>query len=168
MGEVIAALVLVCLLWWTYFGWLKEATERGLAAASSSHVASVARDAFSLGHFPLLCGIVGFSVAIEEIVRHPAAAAHGEVVAALGVGVALFIGGSAFVFWRTCGQVLVPRLTILAATEIVLVALATDDPVWLLTAVAAGVFAIVIVEGLTHPETIGEGEPAPDIPLTDD
>ncbi|MDQ1431175.1 MAG: hypothetical protein QOF40_1777 [Actinomycetota bacterium] len=168
MGDVIAALVLVCLLWWTYFGWLKEATERGLAAATPSHIAGLARDAFSLGHFPLLCGIVGFSVAIEEIVRRPATAAHGEVVAALGVGVALFVGGSAFVLWRACRQVLVPRLAILAATEVLLVVLATQEPVWLLTAVAAGVFAIVIVEGLTHPETTAEREVALDIPPTDE
>jgi low temperature requirement protein LtrA len=131
-------------------------------------IASVARDAFSLGHFPLLCGIVGFSVAIEEIVRHPATAPPGEVVAALGVGVALFVGGSAFVYWRVCGQVLVPRLAILAATEVLLVALAAQEPVWLLTAVAAGVLAIATVEALTHPETSAERELERDIPPTDE
>ena len=73
--DVIAALVVACLLWWTYFGWLKEGLEHGLTAAPPSRIGTLARDAFSLGHFPLICGIIAFAVAVEEIVHHPAAGA---------------------------------------------------------------------------------------------
>ena len=149
MSDVIAALIIVCLLWWTYFGWLKEAIEEGSGSGPSSRIGPLARDAFSLGHFPLVCGIIAFSVAVEEIVHHPAASPPGEVVAALGVGVALFVGSSAFAYWRTCGRVLVARLVILAATELALWLAASNDPVWLLTITAIGLFAIAVIEAST-------------------
>ena len=167
MGDVVAALAVVCLLWWSYFGWLKEAIERGLAAAEPSRLGLLARDAFSVGHFPLVCGIIGFSVAVEEIVHHPATAAPGEVVAALGVGVGLFVGASAFAYWRTCGHVLGTRLAILALTEVVLVLVSGADPVWLLTVVAVGMLAIVAVEAVTHRETPAEHALDAEIPDAD-
>jgi low temperature requirement protein LtrA len=167
MGDVVAALVVVCLLWWTYFGWLKEAVERGLASAPATHVAALARDAFSLGHFPLVCGIIAFSVAVQEIVQHPATPTSGEVVGALGTGIALFVGSSAFVYWRTCGHLLVARLAILVVTEVALLLLADQDPVWLLGSAAVGTLAIVVVEAMTHRETTAERELERDIPPAD-
>jgi low temperature requirement protein LtrA len=166
MGDVVAALVLACLLWWTYFGWLKEATERGLAAAGT-RIGVIARDAFSFGHFPLVCGIIGFSVAIEEIVHHPDAAASGEVVASLGVGVALFVGSSAFVYWRTCGRLLGKRLAILLVTEGVLLLVAEQDPIWLLTTMAVGMLAIAVTETLTHHERAEDRAVEQEIPPAD-
>ncbi len=166
MGDVIAALTVACLLWWTYFGWLKEATERGLAAAASG-IGVVARDAFSFGHFPLVCGIVAFSVAVEEIVHHPDVAASGEVVASLGVGVALFVGTSAFVYWRTCGHVLGPRLAILVVTEAALLLVAAQDPIWLLATVALGMLAIAVTEELTYHERPEARAVDEEIPPTD-
>jgi low temperature requirement protein LtrA len=146
MSDVIAALVIVCLLWWTYFGWLKEAAEEGLAAAPSTKIGPLARDAFSLGHFPLVCGIVAFSVAVEEIVHHPAHAPSGAIVAALGVGVTLFVGSSAFAYWRTSGHVLMPRLVILAITMAALALVSSSEPIWLLVVVAVGLLAIATTE----------------------
>ena len=96
----VLALVVACLLWWTYFGWLKEALEHGIAKATPAQLGPLARDAFSLAHFPLVCGIVGFAVAIEEMVAHPDEPASAGVVAALGIGVALLVGFSAVSYWR--------------------------------------------------------------------
>ena len=150
MSDVIAALVIVCLLWWTYFGWLKEAAEEDLARAGPTKIGPLARDAYSLGHFPLVCGIVAFSVAVEEIVHHPAHAPSGAVVAALGVGVSLFVGSSAFFYWRVTGRVLVARLVILAATMVALALVSSHEPIWLLVTVAIGVLVIVVTEARTE------------------
>jgi low temperature requirement protein LtrA len=144
MTDVVAALVVACLLWWTYFGWLKEALERGLE--STTRICSLARDAFSLGHFPLVCGIVAYAVALEEIVHHPAAVPHGEVVAALGAASVLFVGSSAFAYWRTCGRVLTPRLAILAGGVVALVAVSSQPAAWQLGVTAATLLVIVLVE----------------------
>ncbi len=166
MADVVLALLVACLLWWTYFGWLKEATERGLAAAGSS-IGVVARDAFSFGHFPLVCGIIGFSVAVEEIVYHPGVAPPAEVVASLGVGVALFVGSATFVYWRTCGRLLGQRLAILLVTEGALLLVAAQDPIWLLTTVAVGMLAIAATEALTQREAAEERAVEQEIPPAD-
>jgi low temperature requirement protein LtrA len=151
VGDGAAALGVACLLWWTYFGWLKEALEHGLASTPRARLGSLARDAFSLGHFPLVCGIIGFAVAVEEIVRHPAIVPHGEVVAALGIGISLFVGFSAFAYWRACRRVLVARMVILAVTVGGLAVVSASKPVWQLGVVAVGLLAIVLVEGSGTP-----------------
>jgi low temperature requirement protein LtrA len=141
------AILVASLLWWTYFGWLKEALEEGYAAAPPERNGALARDAFSLAHFPLIAGIVGFAVAIEEIGAHPDEPAPVAVLASLGVGVALFVGSSALSFRLVGGRVLAPRLAILAVMLAGLGLVAAMPPVWPLAVVAAALLAIVLVEG---------------------
>ena len=148
-----ASLLVACLLWWSYFGWLKEALEQALVAADAAQLGALARDAFSLIHFPLICGIIAFAVAVEEIMLHPDKAADGAVVTSLAVGVGLFVGASAFAYWRVSRRVLVGRLAILAVTVGGVVVAARAEPIWPLGVVAAGLFAIVATEGR------GLGEP---------
>ncbi len=144
-----AAMVLVvaCLMWWTYFGWLQEGLERGLAQASPERLGPLARDAFSLSHFPLICGIVAFAVAIEEIVAHPADPAPAAVIGALGVGVALFVGFSAVSYWRLHRRVLVARIVGLTMMAVALAIVAPLPPVWPLAAVAVVLLLLVVIEG---------------------
>jgi low temperature requirement protein LtrA len=152
LGAAAAAAILVAsLLWWTYFGWLKDALEQRYAAAPSERMGPLARDAFSLAHFPLIGGIVGFAVALEEIGAHPDEPASAAVLASLGVGVALFVASSA-VSLRLCGgRLLVPRLATLAVMLVALILVAPLQPVWPLLVVAAALLAIVVIEG-TGPE----------------
>ncbi len=110
-GAATAAILVACLLWWTYFGWLKEALEHRISRHPPSGSGPLARDAFSLAHFPLIGGIVGFAVAIEEIVAHPAEPAPAAVVAALGIGVSLFVACSALSLRLLGGPILRPRLS---------------------------------------------------------
>jgi low temperature requirement protein LtrA len=155
-----AGLLVACLLWWTYFGWLKEALEDGLADASPERLGMLARDAFSLGHFGLVCGVVGFAVALEEIVAHPEEAASAPI-AALGTGVALFVGSSALAHWRLHGSLLVPRLVLLAVTLVAVAALSGQRPVWPLLAVATGLAAVIAVEGPGGPGVARRIRPGP-------
>jgi low temperature requirement protein LtrA len=142
-----AAIVVAALLWWTYFGWLKEALEEAFAAAPPERNGPLARDAFSLGHFPLIAGIVGFAVALEEIGLHPDEPAPAAVLASLGVGVSLFVASSA-VSLRLCGgPLLVPRLAILPVMLVALMVVAPMAPVMPLAVVAVALSAIVVVEG---------------------
>jgi low temperature requirement protein LtrA len=156
-----ASIVVVSVLWWTYFGWLKEALEHGFVAADSAEIGAIARDAFSLTHFPLVCGVVGFAVAVEEMMLHPAAAASGSVIASLAGGVALFVGSSALAYWRIAGRVLVPRLVILALTVVAVVLLAGAAPVWPLAATATGLLVIAIVERIPAHVDGATLQPAP-------
>ncbi len=152
-----ACLVVACLLWWTYFGWLKEALEEEFSKVSATDLGGAARDAYSLIHFPLICGIIGFAVAVEEILLHPDRPAETAVVTSLVVGIGLFIGASALSYWRISRQVLTARLVIVAVTLGVVAILADADPVWPLTAVAVGLLAIVVTEEVTiHEETAAD------------
>jgi low temperature requirement protein LtrA len=141
-----AAIVVASLLWWTYFGWLKDALEHRYASAPPERNGPLARDAFSLAHFPLIAGIVGFAVALEEIGLHPDEPASAAVLASLGVGVALFVTSSA-VSLRLCGgPLLVPRLAILPVMLVGLIVVAPMAPVWPLAIVAVALLAIVLIE----------------------
>jgi low temperature requirement protein LtrA len=147
-----AAILVAALLWWTYFGWLKEALEHAFAAVPPERNGPVARDAFSLAHFPLIAGIVGFAVALEEIGAHPEEPASPAVLAALGIGVSLFVASSALSLRLCGGRVLLARLAFLAVMMVGLVVAAPLAPVWPLLVVAAALFGIVLVEG-SGPET---------------
>jgi len=144
------AILVACLLWWTYFGWLKEALEHRISAAPVERMGSLARDAFSLAHFLIISGIVGFAVAIEEIAAHPAEPAPAAVIAALGIGVALFVVSSALSLRLLGGPVLGPRIAILVVMAILIVLVAPLPPVWPLVVVAGALTAIVLLEGPGH------------------
>ena len=152
-----ASLTVACLLWWTYFGWLKEAMEEGFIETPAERVGVIARDAYSLTHFPLVCGIIGFAVAVEEIVLHPDRAADGAVIASLAVGVGLFVGCSALAYWRITRRVLTARLVLAGVTGAVVALLADAAPVWPLVVVAVGLAAIVVTEQIAYQPS----EPAP-------
>lgn len=150
-GVAILAVVVACLLWWTYFGWLKEALEHGASRANRSQMGPLARDAFSLSHFPLVCGIVGYAVAIEEMVAHPEDPTGAVVAAALGVGVALFVGFSAVSYWRVSGHVLTGRLVIITVMAFALALAAPLPPVWALLVAAAALLVLAILEARVRP-----------------
>jgi low temperature requirement protein LtrA len=143
-----AAIVVACLLWWTYFGWLKDDLEHQFAAADPTRLGTLARDAFSLAHFPLIGGIVGFAVAVEETVAHPDEPMAAAVLVALGIGVALFVASSALSLRRLGGPLLVIRLAVLPAMGAGLLAagIAAPTPVWPLAVVAVALTAIVVLE----------------------
>ena len=148
LGWAAAVTILVAsLLWWTYFGWLKEALEHRYAAVPPERLGPLARDAFSLAHFPLIGGIVGFAVAIEEIAAHPDEPAPAAVLGSLGVGVALFVACSALSLRLLGGRILVPRLLILPMMLVLIALVAPLPPVWPLAVVAVALLAIVLIEG---------------------
>lgn len=146
-SAAVAAILVAALLWWTYFGWLKDALEEAFAAAPPERSGPLARDAFSLAHFPLIGGIVGFAVALEEIGAHPDEPAPAAVLAALGIGVTLFVASSALSLRLCGGRFLVARLAILPVMLVGLALVAPLPPVGPLLVVAAALLGIVLVEG---------------------
>jgi low temperature requirement protein LtrA len=137
------ALLIACLLWWTYFGWFKEGLEEQLVGTAPRDIGVRVRDAYSLGHFPMLFGIIGFAVGIEEIVAHPGDPLHSEVLIALGTGVALFVGFSAVVYWRISGTILVGRIVALLVMAAGLALVGSLPPAWPLAVVAIALTAVV-------------------------
>jgi low temperature requirement protein LtrA len=143
-----ASIVVACLLWWTYFGWLKDALEHLFMASDPARRGPLTRDAFSFAHFPLIAGIVGFAAAVEETVLHPDDPMPGAVLAALGIGVALFVASSALSLRLLGGPVLVARLGGLAvlAVGLAVVAVLAPPPVVPLGVTAAVLLGVIVAE----------------------
>lgn len=154
VAAVGAALVVACVLWWSYFGWLKDALEHASEAADPRTIGRLARDAYSLAHVPLIGGVIGFAAAVELIVAHPNEPAPPEVLAALAVGIVLFVGSSALAYWRLRHRILrlrVGALIILVVAVAVTGTLAAT-PAWALGVVALVLLGLVIAEELRPPE----------------
>jgi Bacterial low temperature requirement A protein (LtrA) len=54
----VLAVAVTSALWWSYFRHAREALEHALVACQGSVRSRLARDAFSVLHFPMLCGVI--------------------------------------------------------------------------------------------------------------
>ncbi|HEU5113388.1 MAG TPA: low temperature requirement protein A [Acidimicrobiia bacterium] len=91
----VTAVAGTCALWWTYFGWAKDALEERMRSQSPQSLGRFARDVYSFGHFPLIFGVIGFAIAIEEAIAHPKEPLPLPGALALCVGVGLIVGSTA-------------------------------------------------------------------------
>jgi low temperature requirement protein LtrA len=146
VGVAVLAVLTSCALWWTYFPVAKPRLEAALESVSGSDQSRMARDVFSLFHFPMLCGVVAFAVALEEAIAHPADPLGPAGRLALGAGPLLFVGGMAAAMWRaTCGR-LAPRVGLSVLTAGAVFLLAGLPPLASIGTVFVGAAAIAIVE----------------------
>jgi low temperature requirement protein LtrA len=100
----VLAVAVTCGLWWTYFRHAKSAFEHALVSRDGNARSRMARDVFSVIHFPMLCGIVAMAAAIEEALSHPDVPLAPDVRIALGAGAVLFVCGTALALWRSTGR----------------------------------------------------------------
>lgn len=145
--SVIAILAVAssCALWWTYFQKSKPLLEEALTAHKGMHQSTMARDAFSLMHFPMLCGVIAYAAAIEAVAAHPEEPIAFAGRFALALGLILFVGGMAGAMWRaTCGR-LWPRLLIVLATGGLVVGL---DGVQPFISLGISLIGVVIIAGI--------------------
>lgn len=140
------AVMITCALWWSYFPYVKPLLESGLIRTEASDEGPMARDAFSFGHFPLLCGIIAISSAIEVAVLDPTAPLPLKVRVAMASGLFLFTVAAAYAQWRTVGILPRMRLFVIVVTGATIVLVAGTLP-WVTLLIAfVGVTGVVIVE----------------------
>ncbi len=151
VAEGVLAAATTCLLWWTYFGWAKDAMEHGTMQAGPDRQVGIARDTYTLWHFPLVAGVMGFAAGLVELMHHPYGATPAPAAYAMAAGLVMFVGSTAMALQRATGVLTGPRLIILATTVLGLVASAAR-PAWLVLAIASlGLAAIIAVEHLRPP-----------------
>ncbi|MGZ6909719.1 MAG: low temperature requirement protein A [Acidimicrobiia bacterium] len=126
------AVALACLFWWTYFAYVPAVGERALGALTPVHRGVLARDFFTLGHFPLVTGIVLYSVVVEHLLRHPTAALGAADRWLLAISVLLFTGGLLVLRFRLTRRVSPERIVTIVVSGLV-------------CAVAADVSGVVVV-----------------------
>ena len=140
------AVIVTCLLWWSYFSWISDFLEEKFSKKSGSDQAKTGRDAYSFMHFLIICGIVGIAIGFEKILHHPHDLLKVPVAFALGIGYLLFIGFSITAVWRTSKIVLLPRLLILIISLIGIVLSVGYSPLMVLGIISIGLTFINIIE----------------------
>jgi low temperature requirement protein LtrA len=140
----------VAALWWAYFGFVSGAVERALQKATESRRGPLARDVFTIFHYPIVLGIVYFAVAAKKVIAHPEDPLSRPGRAALGLGVALFLAGFLLARWRIVHTVGWWRAGAAVAVLVAVVVLRSIPAVALLATVSAIVVIAVVIERLRY------------------
>jgi low temperature requirement protein LtrA len=146
VGVAFLGVLVSCALWWSYFPVVKPMLEHALGSAATEVRGSMARDAFSLAHFPMLCGIIAYAVALEEALAHPSDPLVPAARLGLALGLLLYLGGSALAMWRaTCGSPLA-RIAIAFVTAGAVVALPTLPATGALAMALTGFVVVALLD----------------------
>lgn len=124
-GDAIAvavlAVALTCGLWWVYFVRSNSVLEHALEGMDCAARSMMARDVYSLLHFPMLCGVIAYAAAIEEAIRHPGEPLARAARLALALGLTLFVGGLALATRRATGRLPRHRVSFALAAALAVV-----------------------------------------------
>lgn len=149
---------ITCALWWSYFTRVKPAVDHAFEHCTGSVQSTLGRDAYSLLHFPMLCGVVAYAVALDESVHHASDPLSLEMRAALAASMVLFVGGMALALWRATKQILIPRLALVAITGLAVLLISGVAPTVTLVIFLIGLVAVIAVEQSTI-RPVGEAHP---------
>jgi low temperature requirement protein LtrA len=149
LAVAVLAVAITCGLWWSYFPRAKPVLDGALASRRGAEQAKMARDVFSLIHFPMMCGVIAYAASVETAVAH-----LGEPLSlvgrlALAVGLVLFVGGMAVAVWRATRRLLLLRLILTGLTALAIVAVIGVASTVTLAIALAGIVAIAALEGRT-------------------
>ncbi|MGL1890815.1 MAG: low temperature requirement protein A [Spirochaetaceae bacterium] len=143
-----AAVIVTCLLWWTYFGWVREFLEDHLKKCPSEIQSKLATSGYSYFHFPLICGVISLSVAFGMILPHSATPLSISAALTMSIGIGLFVGSTAATVWRITNKFMWPRLLVLLATCLSLFFGINRTPAIGFGIVVIGIALIVVVDKL--------------------
>jgi len=133
-----AAIVVIASLWWAYFDWLREASERTLEETPQATRGRLARDLYTLGHVTIVAGTVVFAVGVEAAVAEPLRPFTSFGRWAVGGGIVLYLLGFVFAHARANHALLLERLVGAALVGVFVgVAGRRVDAVWVLVVLAA-------------------------------
>lgn len=141
ISAIMVGFVIASSLWWAYFHRAAQVLESALVNAVGQEPGRIARDAYSLLHYPLVVGIIFYAVAAEEIVVHPdePLEAFGRLALSLGVSMALLaIAAAVFRVTRRAP-------TIRIGTAVVIMAIGAIAGSWNAVAFAAAIAIAVVV-----------------------
>ena len=104
-------------MWRAYFDKLQVILERRLHEADVASTGPLARDLYSLSHYPILVGIVFFAVALEEAFLHPVDPPTTFTRWMLAVSIALYFLSQTAAMHRAYGQVMYERIADVVAAD---------------------------------------------------
>ena len=146
LSAAILAVGTVCGLWWSYFHKAKPALEHAFASSEGAERGLMARDAFSLMHFPMLLGVIAFAFAVEEVVAHPDEPLSFAIRLSLALGLTLFAGGMVAAIWRATGTTLWTRATVILISAAAILLVVNVSPQVTLAIAFVGIVGLAILE----------------------
>jgi low temperature requirement protein LtrA len=141
----VLAVAVTCGLWWSYFRRARPLFEHAMAHRHGSARSSLARDAFSVIHFPMLCGVIAIAAGSEAALAAPGEPLTAGARLALGVGTALFVCGTALAVVRATGRLMGWRC-VLALAGATAAFIAGGAPWVTLSILVATLIAVSLVE----------------------
>jgi low temperature requirement protein LtrA len=141
----ILGVVVAGALWWLYFDVVALVAQRRLEQAEPGRERNeIARDSYSLLHFPMVAGIVLLALGIKKTLGHVEDPLELVPAAALLGGLALYLLAHVGFRWRNIHKLSTQRLAA-AAVLVALLPAATRLPALATLAIAAALLAVLIV-----------------------
>jgi len=144
---------ITCCLWWLYFFRAKERLEQAMESKSGSDRSTLGRDVYSLLHFPLLCGLIIYAYAIEEVMIHPHAQMTTAARAALALGIFIFSAGIIVTHLRATGKLLYQRFVVTILVAACIYFISGVQTYWTLGISLTGLILLCILEEVKSPFT---------------
>jgi low temperature requirement protein LtrA len=147
--------------WWMYFGATQLAVERALHAAPEDRRGHLARDVYTLFHYPIVFGIVLLAVAAKKTLAAPGDPLPDGGRAALALGFSLFLLGFVLVRLRVIRRIAWERIGAALVVVAAVVLLDEADALLLLTVAVVALAAAIAVETIRLRDARARGRQAP-------
>ncbi len=133
-------------LWWSYFVRAKPVLDHALASSQGAERSMMARDVYSMLHFPMLFGVIAYAAIVEAALANPVEPLSLAESIALALGLVLFVGGMAAAVWRATRSPMWGRVILIVATALAIVAISGVSASVTLGIGLAGILAILLLE----------------------
>ena len=147
--QIIAAILSVAIagaMWWSYFVRNKLELDEALEESQGSQRSSLARDAYSIIHFPLVLGIIAYAATVEHALGHASEPLGTPNRALLAASVILYAGSLELALRRAAKPVRPARRLLPILTAVTVFALADAAAVVSLAVVLVGLTLLVMGE----------------------
>ena len=148
-SQLVAAVLSVAIagaMWWTYFTRNKLELDHAFEGAQGRDLSMLARDAYSILHFPMLLGVIAFATTVEHALSHATDPLGTSGRALLAASVLLFEGGMTMALVRAGRPVSMARRFLPVATAVGVFALAAVSAVVSLGVVLIGLILLTAGE----------------------
>ena len=140
------AVGITSVLWWLYFFKVKDQLEHAIAHVKGGLQSGMARDVFSLLHFPMICGLIIYAFAIEEAMLHPLGPMTMQGRLALASGTILYTLSIVLCYWRATGKVMIWRIVFTLVMAGVVVWCKETDVFYTLLICFTGLLILCVLE----------------------
>jgi low temperature requirement protein LtrA len=146
MGAGALAVAMSCALWWSHFGNAKPLLDTRFGEQTGGRRRALARDAYTLLHFPLVLGVISIAAAVEETLLRPTIPLGEAYRVALGSGVILFVWIMGLALWRATGRPPVARFVLGVVTGATVILVAGVSPLITLGLAFTGIALLSVME----------------------